>query len=168
MTHYNFVHKFIPMPQDMKISDAKAAVDKEWKKRETIPAWQVDKVKSNNEFILEAQRDKKKVHFATLRDTCHLRHAELEPQHQHYKGRVVLGGDTVKDDSGACAVLTEQGSSASRMTAATDMDVVARLPVCDGQAADATSAHAQNSKVRMSRSLDTSSTTQVAKIMVKH
>ena len=29
---HNLVHKFIPMPQVMKIPDAKAAVDKEWKK----------------------------------------------------------------------------------------------------------------------------------------
>ena len=29
--HYNLVHKFIPMPQAMKISAAKAAVDREWK-----------------------------------------------------------------------------------------------------------------------------------------
>ena len=28
MSHYNLVHKFIPMPQAMKIPDAKAAVDK--------------------------------------------------------------------------------------------------------------------------------------------
>ena len=34
MTHYNLVHKFIPIPQAMKIPDAKAAVDKEWKKLE--------------------------------------------------------------------------------------------------------------------------------------
>ena len=34
--HHNLVHKFIPMPQAMKIPDAKAAVDKEWKKLETI------------------------------------------------------------------------------------------------------------------------------------
>ena len=39
MTHEDLVHKFIPMPQAMKIPDAKAAVDKEWKKLETIPAW---------------------------------------------------------------------------------------------------------------------------------
>ena len=39
MSHYNLVHKFIPMPQAMKILDAKTAVDKEWKKLETIPAW---------------------------------------------------------------------------------------------------------------------------------
>ena len=37
--HYNLVHKFIPMPQAMKIPEAKAAVDGEWKKLETIPAW---------------------------------------------------------------------------------------------------------------------------------
>ena len=30
--HYNLLHKFIPMPQAMKIPDAKAAVVKEWKK----------------------------------------------------------------------------------------------------------------------------------------
>ena len=31
LQHYNLVHKFIPMPQAMKILAAKAAVDKEWK-----------------------------------------------------------------------------------------------------------------------------------------
>ena len=30
LQHYNFVHKFIPMHQAMKIPAAKAAVDKEW------------------------------------------------------------------------------------------------------------------------------------------
>ena len=32
----------LPVPQAMKIPDAKAAGDKEWKKLETIPAWQLD------------------------------------------------------------------------------------------------------------------------------
>ena len=49
MTHYNLVHKFIPMPQAMNIPDAKAAVDKEWKTLETIPAWKLEKVKSKKE-----------------------------------------------------------------------------------------------------------------------
>ena len=75
MTHYNLVHKFIPMPQKMKIPDAKAAVDIEWKKVETIPAWQLDQVKSKREVILEAPRDPKKVHSATLMDICHLKNA---------------------------------------------------------------------------------------------
>ena len=57
------------------------------------------------------------------------------------EGRVVLRGDIVKDDSGAYAVFTEQGSSASQMTAAKVMDIISRLPGCDGQAADAVSAY---------------------------
>ena len=32
LQHYNLVHKFIPMPQAMKIPAMKAAVDKEWEK----------------------------------------------------------------------------------------------------------------------------------------
>ena len=55
----------------------------------------------------------------------------------------MLRGDIVKDDSGAYAVFTEHGSSASHMTAAKVVDVSARLPDCDGQAADAVSAYTQ-------------------------
>ena len=56
-------------------------------------------------------------------DICHLKNAELEAKHQKYKGRVVLRGDIVKDESGSYAVFTEQGSSASQMTAAKIMDI---------------------------------------------
>ena len=123
--------------------DAKEAVDKEWKKLEIISAWQLNKVKSKKKVIKEAQQDKRKVHFATLMDICHLKNAELEPKYQRYKGRVVLRGDIVKDDTGGYAGFTEQGSSASQMTAAKLMDIISRLPWCAGQAADAVSAHTQ-------------------------
>ena len=46
LQHFNLVHKFIPMPQAMKIPAAKAAVDKEWEKLEKIPAWDLTKVRS--------------------------------------------------------------------------------------------------------------------------
>ena len=39
LQHYNLVHKFISMPQAMKIPAAKAAVDKEWAKLEKFSAW---------------------------------------------------------------------------------------------------------------------------------
>ena len=129
------------MPQAMKIPAAKAAVDKEWEKLEKIPAWDLTKVRSKSEVIDEARSKGAQVHFASLMDICHLKNAELEAQHQKYKGRVVLRGDTVKDDSGSYAVFTEQGSSASQMTAAKLMDIISRLPGCAGQAADAVSAY---------------------------
>ena len=143
LQHLNLVHKFIPMPQAMKIPAAKAAVDKEWVKLEKISAWNLTKVRSKKEVIDEARTNGAKVHFASLMDMCHLKNAELEAKHQKYKGRVVLRGDMVKDDSGSYAVFTEQGSSASQMTAAKIMDIISRLPGCDGQAADAVSAYFQ-------------------------
>ena len=76
-------------------------------------------------------------------DICHSKNAELEAKHQKYKDRVVLRGDIVKDDSGSYAVFTEQGPPASKMKAAKVMDIISRLPGCDGQAADAVSAYTQ-------------------------
>ena len=85
LSHYNLVHKFLPMLQAMKSPDAKAAVDKELKKLETMPAWQLNKMKSKSEVFREAQRERNKVHFATMTDICHLKNAELEPNFQKYK-----------------------------------------------------------------------------------
>ena len=76
-------------------------------------------------------------------DICYIKNAELETKHQKYKGRVVLRGDIVKDDSGSYAVFTEQGSSALQMTAAKIMGMKSRLLGCAGQAADAVSAYTQ-------------------------
>ena len=107
-------------------------------------------------------------------DTCHLKNAELEAKHQKYKGRVELRDDNVKDGSDSHAVFTEQGSSASQMTAAKIMDIISRLPVYDGQEADAVSAYTQVKMkdahkllIGVSRHLDSSITTQMAKIMVQ-
>ena len=85
LQYYNLVHKFIPMPQAMKIPAAKAAVDKEWEKLEKISAWNLTKVRSKKEVIDEARTNGIKVHFASLMDICHLKNAELETKHQKYK-----------------------------------------------------------------------------------
>ena len=116
------------MPQAIKKPAAKAAVDKKWENLEKISAWNLTKVRSKKDVIDEARTKGEKVHIASLMDICHLKNAELEAKHQKYKGRVVLRGDIVKDDSGSYAVFTEQGSSASQMTAAKVVDIISRLP----------------------------------------
>ena len=113
----------------MTIPAAKAAVDKELEKLEKMPAWNLTKVSSKKEVIDEGRTKGAKVHFASLMEICHLKNAELEAKHHKYKGRVVLRGDIVKDNSGSYAVFTEQGSSASQMTAAKNME---RSPDCQG------------------------------------
>ena len=113
--HYSiiiwFTNLFLCL-KPIKIPAAKAAVDKEREKLEKISAWNLTKVKSKKQVIDEARTTGANVHFASLMDICHLKNAELEAKHQKYKGRVVLRGDIVKDDSGSYAVFTEQGSSA--------------------------------------------------------
>ena len=124
----------------MKILDEKAAVNQEWEKLENSCVADGQREEQERCFLEAQKKRKKTVHFATLTDICHHKNVELEPKHQKNKGRVVLRGDTVKDDSGPHAVFQEHGSSASQMTAAKVMDVFARLPGCAGQAADAVSA----------------------------
>ena len=103
-------------------------------------------------------------------DICHLKNAELEAKHQKYKGRVVLRGDIVKDTSGSNAVFTEQGSSASQMTAQ-DHGCISRLPGCmDKQQTQyrfipksengRCSQIIENSQIGVSRHLDSSTTTK--------
>ena len=106
-------------------------------------AWDLTKVRSKKEVIDEARTSGAKVQFASLMDISHLKSAELEAKHLKYRGRVVLRGDIVKKDSGSYAVFAEQGSSASQMTAAKIMDIISRMPGCDGQAADGVSANTQ-------------------------
>ena len=98
-----------------------------------IPAWQLTEVRNKKEVIAKARNEGKTLHFASLMDLCHLKNSELEPQYQKYKGRVVLRGVIVKDDSGSHAVFTEQGSSASQMAAANVMDIKSLQDVQDKQ-----------------------------------
>ena len=57
LNHYNLVHKFIPVPEAMKIPGAKVAVDKEWEKLEKIPAWQLTKIRNQKEVIDKASKE---------------------------------------------------------------------------------------------------------------
>ena len=180
LSHYKLVHIFIPMPQAMKTPDAKTAVEKDSEKLNNIPAWQLTKVRNKNEVIARARNEGRTVHFCVVNGSLSfLEFGVGATVFQKYQGRVVLRGDTVKDDSGSYAAFTEQGSSASQVTAAKVMAIISRLPGCAGQGSRRSiSLHSghngrrintvESSKVRMSRCFATSTTTQMAKIMVQY
>ena len=126
LAHYNLVHKPIPILRAMNIPDAKAAVDKEWEKLEKFPAWQVTKVK----------RYYKVGRTFFFREWTYAirRFRNWNTSSKKYEG-VVLRCDVEKDDSGSYAVFTDQGSSATPMTAAKVLDVFNRhLDAQDKQA----------------------------------
>ena len=103
-------------------------------KLEKISAWNLTKVRSKKRGDRWSKDDRCQSSFCITDG-----HMSFEK----FKGRVVLRGDIAKDDSGSSAVFAEQGSSASQMTVAKVMDIIARLLGCDGQAADAVSAFSQ-------------------------
>ena len=118
LQHYNSVHKFIPMPQAMKIPAAKAAADKEWEKLEKNygvepddsqkqkKRWSMKQGRRAQRFILHHWWTKVIWKMLSWRQST-----------KNTKVEVVIRVDFVKDDSGSYAVFTEQGSSASKMTA---------------------------------------------------
>ena len=140
---FTFFFNIFANASRIKDSRCKGCSGKEWENLEKIPAWQLTKVRNKKEVIDEARNKGRKVHLASLLGLCHLKNSELELQFQKYKGRVVLRGDIVKNDSVSYAVFTVQGSLPSQMTAANVMDNISRLPGCAGQAADAVSAKTQ-------------------------
>ena len=112
-------------------------------------------------------------------DICHLNNAELEAKHQKYKGRVVLRGDIVKDDSESYAVFTEQGASASQIDCRKsngDQSKVTRMRRTSSWCS--TCLHSskngrcsqiiENSRIGMSRHSDSSTTTQMAWIIFQY
>ena len=60
-----------------------------------------------------------------------------------YKGRVVFGGNQIRDEHGIIALFNEQGASASSMVAAKLLDALSRMPDYDGENADAFKAYTQ-------------------------
>ena len=91
-------------------------------------------------------------------DLCYLKNSELEQKFEK-NGRVVLRELRCEGRFWLLRYIHGAGfSSASQMTAAKVLDVIARLPGCSGQAIDAVSAYTQ---VKMERRSDTTETSQV-------
>ena len=54
---YGLVHRPIHIQEALKISGAKAAINKEWNKLKTLPAWDEKKVRSKKDVVSEAKKN---------------------------------------------------------------------------------------------------------------
>ena len=126
----NFVHKFIPVRQAMKSACESSCGQRLGKARKVASVANDESKEQKRGLFWKRTKSKEQsfFFFATLMDFCHLKKSELEPKFPKYNGRVVLRCSTEKNDSGSYDVFTEQGSSASQMTASKVMGVTARPP----------------------------------------
>ena len=139
---YALVHMPIASQDIRRIPGAAKAVDGEF---DTLAkrTWLWKLVKERSQVIAEAKRSGYTVHFGSIMELCHLKHAELSKELQKYKGRIVFRGDIVKDEDGVYAVFSEQGAAASKVEAARFVDALARMPGCGGFNVDAIKAFNQ-------------------------
>ena len=62
------MHKPVSVPEALKISEAKAAVDGEWNQLQTVPAWDAKRVRPKSEVIRQSKKDGQTAHFARRKD----------------------------------------------------------------------------------------------------
>ena len=142
LSHFNLAHKFIPMPQALKINpDAKAAVEKECEKLEKIPAWQLTKVWIKKDVIEEARTRGRKVHFASLMDVCHVKKSELAHQYQKYKVESCSEVTLWRMIQDQIPYLLNKDHQHHKRLQQKVMDIYFKTTGCAGQAADAVSAY---------------------------
>ena len=87
--------------------------------------------------------EKTLVHFSTSMDLCHLKHSGWQNIYKYTKDESCFLETNVKDDTGRKVVFSEQGASASQVTAAQVSDTTSRLSGLVGEANDAVSACSQ-------------------------
>ena len=100
-------------------------------------------VRERHDVENEARRTGTKIHVADFLELSSVKQDELPPELQKYKGRVVVRGNQVRDESGLAAVFSEQASGSSHLQAGRLLGIVARASGCIGQQADAVSAYTQ-------------------------
>ena len=167
LQHYSLVHKFIPMPQAIKIPAAKSSSGQGMGCESEV----------RKEVIDEARMSGATVHFASLMDICHLKSAELEtkaPKIQrssciprwycerrfwifcsiHWRRVISITNDSSKSHGYHFEIARLRGTSSWRS--------ICLCPDKNGRYFRIT----ENSQIGMSRHLDSSTTTQMAKIMV--
>ena len=88
MSHYNLAHKFFAMGDENSGCERSSGQGMEEARNDSSLA--VGQSKEKKRGYAGSTKRQKKVHFATLMDICHLKNAELEPEFQKHKGRVVL------------------------------------------------------------------------------
>ena len=122
---------------------AMEALRKEYERLEKNTVRLVETVRECKDVEAEALRTGKKIHIARLLELSSAKHEELPPELQKYKGRVVVQGDNMKDETSLAAVFADASSSASHIEASKLCDAVALQPGCSGEQSDAPGAYTQ-------------------------
>ena len=124
---------------------AQKAVMAEWTKLRGQKVWDEKGVRPWADVRAAARREGKTIHVGRIFDICVEKNSELpasDPRRK-FKGRVVFGGNDVRDQNAEAAFFQDLGSSPATMEASKFCDLYSLLKGNDAQQADAVSAYTQ-------------------------
>ncbi len=101
-------------PAEVKVNaKAQAAMDKEWKALWDLGTWDHTRVCEWSQVRRKAQEAGERVHIGMVFGICVEKNAELPEDHpaRKYKGRVVFGGNQVRDEENLLATFQDLGSA---------------------------------------------------------
>ena len=107
---YGLVAKDIPRKMWRSVDGAQSAVNKEWRRLRDQDVWDEENPRGLWDVIEEAKRLNKQIHIGRLFDICVEKSSELEHNKIKHNGRVVFGGNNVRDEFGLAAAFPEMGS----------------------------------------------------------
>ena len=108
MTVYGAVAKDVLRDKWKTIPKALDAVAAEWVRLRAQHVWDEDHPRTLGSVQAEAKRNNKTIHIGRLFDLCVEKHSSLAAHLRKYKGRVVFGGNNVRDEYGLAAMFPEQ------------------------------------------------------------
>eukprot|EP00959_Pyramimonas_sp_CCMP1952_P392511 8224851-Pyramimonas_sp.AAC.1 len=90
---------------------AQEALRKEYERPEGKQTWMIEIAAEKDEVESEAIRTGKKVHFFNSLEFSSVKHEELPSELRKFKGRVVVQGNTGRDETGLAAIFADAASS---------------------------------------------------------
>ncbi|CAE7357742.1 GIP, partial [Symbiodinium pilosum] len=139
------VARLVSQSEVERTPDAKAAMDKEWKKLVDKACWLTKKAREYKDVIREHQAQGTKAHFGRIFEICSQKGSELPDgdPNKKWKGRSVFQGNRVSDENNDHAIFSELGSSPASMEAGKIIDVFGSQPGYSKQQGDAKQAYTQ-------------------------
>ena len=139
-----FVHKLLDRKEWQGNPQCRQAVLNEADALVAAGTWSLDTVTEKDDLIAKSKRDKSPIHMGELLQLCSIKHAELEPQCQKYKGRICYRGDNAKDEHGALAIYQEMAAHPTTIQTANANIAYGCLPGHKTTTADAIRAYVQS------------------------
>jgi len=139
------VHTLLTPHQVKSDKGAQEALRAEAEKHQKGKTWLLDTVREARDVMEESRRSGIEIHMGHIFGISSIKNAELPADHplRKYKGRIVFGGNRIRNEKGQWIIYDEIGASPATAEASRVLDALGLQPGWDVECSDADSAYTQ-------------------------